>query len=240
MSKKATKKRKYEPPSESVGDKLHTLARAGVSSIPIVGGAAAEFFQAVIVPPLRKRQADWMEDIAEGVRELEERQECVVDDLRDNEAFLDTVLHASQVVTRTANEDKRKALRNAVLNATMPNPPDESKRQLFIQFVDTLTIWHIRLLELLVDPLPWFQRHEKQPVQINIVGTLKRIILCAYPDLQGEDDFIDQCVSDLQGRGLLTNFNYHMNMSGEGVYAARGTRLGQQFIEFVTVSPLDA
>ncbi|MBD3672776.1 MAG: hypothetical protein HUJ26_04545 [Planctomycetaceae bacterium] len=237
--KKSTKKRNYDPPKESTGDTLHTLARAGVSSVPIVGGAANEFFQAVIVPPLRKRQAEWMEEIAGGIRDLEARQQCVMEELSENDAFLDTVLHASQTATRTANVDKRNALRNAVLNAALPNPPDESKQQLFIQFVDTLTVWHIRLLELLIDPLAWFERNNKQPVQINILGTLQKMILGAFPELQGEDDFIEQCVSDLQTRGLLTNFNYHTNMGGQGIYESRGTRLGQQFIDFVTAPMFD-
>lgn len=233
MAEMPDEDRKYDPPQERAGDKLHMIARAAISSVPVIGSVANEFFQAIIAPPLRKRQSEWMDDIAAAVRRLEEQPAFSVEALTENEAFIDTVLHASQVAVRTTNEEKRKALQNAVLNSALPNPPDESKRQLFLQFVDTLTVWHLRLLDLLVDPLPWFQRHNKQPVQFHLVGHIQRMILGAFPDLQRQDDFIEQCVSDLQARGLLSRFNFHVNMSGQGVYEPRGSQLGKEFIAFL-------
>jgi len=86
------------PPKETAGDHIHTLARAGVSVIPVVGGPAVELFNAVIAPPIRKHQQEWMESVADGLCRLEERLECVVDDLKDNDAFIDTVMQASRAL----------------------------------------------------------------------------------------------------------------------------------------------
>jgi hypothetical protein len=44
-----------------------------LSAIPVVGGAAKELFNTVIAPPLAKRQAEWMESIAERLEMLEKQ-----------------------------------------------------------------------------------------------------------------------------------------------------------------------
>ena len=226
--------KEYEPPSETSADHVHALARAGISSIPVVGGAGVELFNAVIAPPLRKRQVEWMNDIAEGLRKLEEQEQCVIDDLKGNDTFIDTVMQASQAVLRTAQEDKRKALRNSVLNSALPSSPDDSQQAMFVLFIDTLTVWHLRLLRLFVDPLRWFEENNMEPPQFHIVGSLQKMICGAFPELQGESDLIEQYVSDLQIRGLLSKFSYHMAMGTEGIYTRRGTKLGRQFLEFIT------
>jgi hypothetical protein len=40
------------PPKEDHSDHAHTLARAGISLIPLVGGAAVEIFNSIIAPPM--------------------------------------------------------------------------------------------------------------------------------------------------------------------------------------------
>jgi len=45
---------KLTVPKQSKGDVVHTLAKAGLSAIPVMGGPAAELFQCVIQPPLAK------------------------------------------------------------------------------------------------------------------------------------------------------------------------------------------
>ena len=140
----------------------------------------------VIAPPLQKRQAEWLESIAEGVRRLEERLGCVVDDLKENDAFVDAVLQASQAAVRTGNEEKREALRNAVLNAALPNAPDESKQQIFINLVDQFTVWHLRSLDLFADPVRWFQKHKDRRMKRRMIGSLSHVLIDAYPELENQ------------------------------------------------------
>ena len=42
-------------PQRSKGDHAHSLAKAGLSSIPMVGGVAAELFQHLVQPPLERK-----------------------------------------------------------------------------------------------------------------------------------------------------------------------------------------
>ena len=59
-------------PKRDKWDAAHLLVRAGLSAIPEFGGPAKELFTYVIVPPLEKRRADWMNAIAIRLKRLEE------------------------------------------------------------------------------------------------------------------------------------------------------------------------
>jgi hypothetical protein len=59
-----------ERPEPSAGDSVHTTARVALSMIPVVGGAAKEIFNAIAVPPLAKRQAEWLESMTTNLENL--------------------------------------------------------------------------------------------------------------------------------------------------------------------------
>ena len=50
--------KKIEVPKQSKGDVAHSLTKAGLSVIPVVGGPAVELFQLLIQPPLEKRRTE--------------------------------------------------------------------------------------------------------------------------------------------------------------------------------------
>jgi hypothetical protein len=229
-----TSKLKYEPPQPSGGDHAHTLARAGVGSLPVVGSAAVELFQMVIMPPLEKRRLEWMELVAQGLRELEEKQKCAIDELSSNDAFIDTVMSASQAALRNSQDEKREALKNAVMNSALPDSPDESRQQLFIGLVESLTVWHLRLLRFFSDPARIFREQEKQLPQYVIAGSLSQLLTTAYPELKQERDFYEHIGKDLYNRGLLGISGFHTVMSGSGVYEQRTTAMGEQFLKFIS------
>lgn len=226
--------KKHGPPQSSLGDHAHTLARAGVGSLPVIGAAATELFQKLIVPPLEKRRQDWMEAIAQGLRELEEKQKCVIDDLASNDVFIDTVMSASQAAIRNSQQEKREALKNSVLNAALPNPPDESRQQIFVGLVETLTVWHLRILRFFSDPARVFQEQGKQAPQYTLAGSLSQLLTTAYPELKNERNLYDQIGKDLYNRGLLGTDGFHTVMTGSGVYEKRSTEMGEQFLRFIS------
>ncbi len=81
----------YEPPRETAGDQGHMMVRTGIASVPGIGAYGAELFNKIIVPPLERRRDEWRESVATGLRELEDKFNCVVDDLKDNDTFIDAV-----------------------------------------------------------------------------------------------------------------------------------------------------
>jgi hypothetical protein len=239
MVKKRTQRAKphsdgLTPPVESTGDHLHMLARAGISSVPVVGSPAVELFNTIIAPPIRKRQQEWMESVAQGLRRLEEKHKCVVDELKNNDAFIDTVMQAWQAAARTAKQEKRQALRNAVLNSAGPHPPDDAKQQMFVNLVDTLTVWHLRILDLFADPSTWLSAHGKTMPQWSTGGSLSQVLTAAFPELQGQREFYDIVGKDLYQRGLLNTDGFHSMLSGQGALAKRTTAFGDEFAAFIS------
>ena len=153
-----TQKQKYEPPKPGKGDVVHAVVRAGLSSIPAVGGPAVELFQMVFAPPLEKRRDEWMNQVGEALRDLEQERGIRLEDLQANDVFIDTVLQATQIAFRSSQEEKRGALRNAIYNAALSNPPEQSLQQIFLDLIDSFTVWHLRILKLFDNPPQWLKK----------------------------------------------------------------------------------
>ena len=230
---------KYEPPKPTAKDHVHTLTSAGIASIPVLGAAATELFQTIITPSLERRRAVWMNDVAGGLRALEEEKRLWLEDLAENGVFIDTVLYASSAAMRTSREEKREALRNAVLNSALPNAPDESQQQMFLQLIDTLTVWHLRILKLYADPRKWLREQGKAEPRYGFQGGRDQLLFDAYPELKGHRDLYDQAVKELGYHGLFptTTSNIDVVMDGDSALSNFSTEWGKQFIAFVTAPP---
>ncbi|MYA68656.1 hypothetical protein F4141_21765 [Candidatus Poribacteria bacterium] len=221
-------------PEATLEDRLHTLAKAGIASIPVVGAAASELFAVILASPLEKRRIEWMNDVAEHLKELEERGELNLEDLQDNETFITTVMQASQAAIRNHQSEKREVLRNAVLNAALPNAPEESIQQLFINQVATFTVWHIRLLDLFKDSPAWFEKNGVKSSALPSLGNLEQLITTAWPDLKNQEDFLNAVVQELEAKGLFKSSGLLSSMSLRDVYDKKTTKMGDAFLEFIT------
>ncbi|MFQ5884701.1 MAG: hypothetical protein ACE5IO_06340, partial [Thermoplasmata archaeon] len=223
-----------QKPKAGSGDVAHTLVRAGLSTVPIVGGPAAELFSAVIVPPLSKRRDEWIQSIAERLLRLEKKVEGFrLEDLSANDMFVTTVMHATQVAIRNHQEEKLEALRNAVLNAALPNPPEEDLQLMFLAFVDMLTPWHLRLLGFLENPVAWAQ--EKgigfRPTSAEGWTELDVFLEDAFPGLGSKRDFYKQLIRDLSSRGLLDMDPELVIVTGKEMWGACVTNMGKEFLK---------
>ena len=224
----------HDVPEATLGDRLHTLAKAGIASIPVVGAAASELFTVILAPPLEKRRVEWMNDVAERLKELEERGDLNLEDLQNNETFITTVMQASQAAVRDHQSEKREALRNAVLNAALPNAPEESLQQHFINLVDTFTVWHIRLLDLFKDPEAWFNKNEVTAPNFSFSSSLEQLIISAWTELKEQYDFLNVIVEELEAKGLYTGGSIRTMMTGQGAFDKRTTEMGDSFLDFIT------
>ena len=219
------------PTSKTTGDQLHSMAKAGLSSIPVVGGAASELFASLVTPPLEKRRNAWIEEVGERLRQLEDNG-LELATLRDNDEFIDIVMSASTAALKTANEEKRAALRNAVINTASGQTPEESLAQVFISLVDSFTEWHLKILSLFQDPCQWAVTHGHDfglPATSSLAGTL----VGAYPELKNRQAFYDQVWRDLHQRGLVNTDNLCGMMTASGAMAKRTSDLGDRFLAFI-------
>jgi len=224
-------------PKRSGGDFVHSLVKAGLAGIPSLGGSTAEIFSLIIVPPLSKRRDEWVESIAEGLNLLEEKVEGFkIEELANNDVFITTVAHATQAAIRNHQEEKLEALRNAVLNAALGNAPEEDMWLMFLDYVDSLTPWHLAILKFFDNPKEWGQKHGVSFSNYHI-GSPSKILEEAFKDLRDKSELYDLFVKDLFSRGLMNTESLRTTMTESGIFTSRTTYIGQQFIKFIT-SPI--
>jgi len=226
-----------DKPKINMGDVGHAVAKGVLSGIPMAGGLASEIFNLVIAPPLIKRRDEWMESIAKGLKELEQKIEGFrIEELSKSDSFITTVMHATQAAIRNHQKEKLEALRNAVLNAAVLNAPEEDLQMIFLNFVDTLTHWHMRILKLFDNPIKWGQENNIKWPNWEF-GGLSSVLSHAFPEFRGRRDFYEQLFRDLFARGLLNTESLETTMTASGLFASRTTEMGKEFINFIT-SPI--
>lgn len=222
-----------DPPQSNVADVAHALTRAGLASVPLVGNLAAEIFNMVVTPPLEKRRDQWRKSVGEKLQTLESAGKLSFDGLQDNESFISTVMQASQAAMRTHQQEKLDALRDAVINSALPHAPEDSIRQIFITFVDELTVWHLRFLKLFQDPEKWFRQNGKCPPDFAISASLARLLANAYPELAANRPLYELIAADLNSRKLFDGGGMHTMMSADGAWQKRTSDFGDQFLTFI-------
>jgi hypothetical protein len=223
------------PKSKSEGDIAHEVVRAIISAIPAAGGPIQVIFENVFSVPIEKRKQAWLEELAEVVTELQERVNGLTPEtLAASEVFVTVAMQASQVAIRNHQDEKLKALRNAVLNSGMPNSPEEDEQLIFVRLIDQLTPWHLRLLAVLNHPVQWMEHNEVTYPGWGM-GGVSHVIEHCLPDLRGKRDTYEQLVRDLQADGLLGQGQYlHVTTTGHGMVESRTTDRGKRFIKYVT------
>ncbi len=217
-------------PQESSSDDLHRIVRAGLSMIPVLGGPAVELFNRIIVPPLTRRRDAWLNDLAEQFAKMEQEGRVSIENLQHNDEFVSTVMQASQVAVRNHQQEKIEALRNAVLNTAIGQSPDDSKREMFLGFVDVFSVTHLRILKAIATSDADEQHRKKIATSIDRITELAVQLL---PGLRGTGQLVEVVVEDLCRRGLL-----FWNRDGGVAIIKEGTtqvsQLGNEFLRFIS------
>jgi len=224
--------RKHNPPKPDQKDRAITITRAVISAIPTIGGPAVEIFAALVTPPLEGRRQEWMSEIGEALSKLEEDNEINFELLQKNEVFIDTLLQSSQIALRNSQTEKLEALKNAIINSALPEPPDQATQFIFLRNIDEITEWHIRILKLFQSPEEWFNEHGINH-KIFELGGLDNILVKAYPQLAGKRTLYDRIWNDLYSRGLTNTEHLYTMLGRSGLMAKRTSELGDEFLKFI-------
>ena len=90
----------------------------------VLGTAATELLNSVIAPPLHRRRVEWMNELSQAVLSSSRRDRALdLDPRQEDDAFITTVMYASQAPIKTQETATRETVRNAVLNAARPHAP---------------------------------------------------------------------------------------------------------------------
>lgn len=227
-------------PEKTNADKSIELAQVAIAAIPFVGGSVNELIHLLEVPYSRRREK-WIESIYSGFIELQEEVEYLNQEyLQQNECFLSTIAQASQIAIRTHQEEKLSALRNAVLNSTLKNSPDEDTQSIYLNLINILTPSHLRLLKFIYAPEEWISRHKihidrnKAPIAIKIV----------FPDYRGgKKAFYRMVASDLKRYYLISSLSdknpIFSGYSGEHHFGLLPIDWGRNFLNFIETPQAD-
>ena len=217
----------------TAGDVAIAVAKGMLGTVPYVGSIAAEMVSLFVTTPLDKRRSEWIMSLASSLDGLRRGEGIDWEVLAGNESFISTVFHATQVAVRTHQKEKLEALRNAVLNAARPDAPDDDLQLMFLDFVDTFTPWHLRVLCFLNNPKAWLEQHSVRYQHIS-KGAVSSFLELAFPELASRQDFYEQLARDLHTRGLVSMENLHVIGSADGMVAPRSTEMGRLFLEFIS------
>ena len=220
-------------PKRKASDVAHTLVKAGLSAVPMVGSPANELLSLVISPSLERRRDKWIESIAEALNILEEQiAGFKIENLCQNELFISTVMKASQVAMINHQKEKLEALKNAVLNSALPNAPEEDLQLMFLNFVDSFTSQHLYLLQFFSKRPSEHIHNEKTRMEL-----LNKALHKVLHDWISQKEFYNQVVQELSSSGLANVKKKDIN--GLIISSHPITDLGKKFLEFVT-SPIQS
>jgi hypothetical protein len=217
-------------------DVAHSLVKGGLGAIPIVGSLASEIFSLIVTPPLEKRRAEWMNEIASKLKELEDKNLLNINELKNNEQFIDVVLQATTHALKTSEKEKILAFQNAILNTAKGEAPEKATSQIFLNQLDSFTVWHIKVLKFIDNPRQWFQNTNITPPNLMIGGSISDVIEHAFPDLKNQDDLLNIIWNDLKNAGFHRTSGIKTMMTGNGTLSNRTTPFGKQFLNFITTN----
>lgn len=135
-------------PKENAQDKVLSGIKAIVNIIPL-GGSVVEIFNAVITPPIEKRRQKWMQEVVALLKSLESKQSGSVDSLSNDEEFLSLLLSTSMNAYKTHLEEKHRMFKNILQKSIANEQLLFDIKQIFVNFVDELSISHIRILKFI-------------------------------------------------------------------------------------------
>jgi hypothetical protein len=220
---------RYPEPDE--GDAVYAAARSLISVLPGAGGSVNELLAFVLAPSVSRRRDNWFKDLADVIEEVKEKVEGFnVEDLGRNEAFVSATIQATRIAAGTHREEKRKILRNALLNVALGTGPDEDTQQIFLNIIDAFTASHVRVLDVLwrgpgrMTAILWDQ--SRIPMNARNYGSAIEVLV---PELKGQGALAEYILTDLRNRGF-TQLNSLSNNFPQG---GTITNMGVQFMRFV-------
>lgn len=219
----------------TVGDYAHAGTKILISNLVPGGAILSEIFDFFVSTPLDKRKEDWLIQLNEGVKRLEETvEDFKLENLIENELFQTIVLDATHTALKTHQELKRNALCNACMNTAKGINISEDKQLIFIKMIDQLTDIDLKLLLYFENPLKRFEERGEYIDTAGFgMGGIKNGLIKYYPDLNGQDEFVNNRVKNLHNQGLIGIDGINTVMSLNGIYAPRLTSLGKEFVSFI-------
>ncbi|KTD41856.1 hypothetical protein [Legionella parisiensis] len=221
-----------KPPQEQLIDKAAKLIKAGIDSVVPGGAIATEFLLSLFKMPYQTRSEEWQKELTDAINKIQESG-IDIEQLQKNEEFIDILFQSIPLGLKHHQKEKKQALKNAIIHSALGEAPDFSIQQVFLNCIDTFTIWHIKILILFNNPEKWFDENAI-PI-VGGVGSVRRTLEAAYPELKDARDLVGNIWTDLYIKGFIDVDKTILptTMTGSGRLDKRTTPLGDLFISYI-------
>lgn len=217
------------PTNSSAADWAQALTKGALGAVPIAGGVLAEVTGMVWAPRLQKRRDEWVQDLAERVQLLSEQHQHLRERLGEDEVMT-VAIKAARSAATTHEQEKRRALRNVVLNSALRVEPHVQVQLILTELVDRITEAHIQMLGFMADPGGWYDRNNVERPNLSL-GSPSNLFETAFP--QWGREFYRLIADDLERLGLL-NGNLTTMMTAEGAWGNHATGMGGRLLRFIS------
>jgi hypothetical protein len=179
-------------------DIIYNGLKAATSSIPALGPLTEFFIDTYIGPPANKRTRNFLNAVVEQLNEVKSKIESVN---FENPVFQTTFMQACQIAARTHQEQKLGALRNVVLNSSIPSSLEDDILAMFLNWIDGFTALHVSTLK----HLHYLDRYALKELEKY------------FPMLEQNRAVYNQVLKDLANRGLINlEENYTTKEDADG------------------------
>lgn len=247
-------------------DSIQSVAKSLVETVvPFSGGIIRLYEDATDSSTKRCKKS--ILSIAYGLQELENRiDNFYIEDRFNDEKFEAILIRAMQIVMHTPQEEKLKALRNVVLNSALPSDLEDDMQIMFLDYIDSFTTLHIKLLKFFNDKKSndWIielaENVDHQDSMHDSNGGLVTedynvesykvmrfelwpVLGYEFPDAIGEKNFFyQQVLSDLKSKDMIpfgdgSSGPVELTYSFNDKFNPQLQSFGKLFMEFIT-SPL--
>ncbi len=225
------------PEKKNIGDLVHKTIHTSLSSVPGYGAPLAAIFDTVFTEPIENRKKKWFNKLTDVINEIQSQLEGVTpESLSKNEIFISTVLQASRTAIRTHQEEKLNYLKNVIYNTAKGSFINEDIQSIYLNLIDSFTVSHIELLELLSNPGNYIKLHGIKCPEWSM-GGVSAVIEHCIPQFRGKKEFYSILIRDLYAGGLITDGSFlGVTMSASGMLQKRSSALGDDFINFIIKS----
>lgn len=212
---------------QRAGDVLEVSAKTALSVIPVGGALITSVWDSVKSNCAQQRLEDWQNIIEDRLSKIEK----TLEEVGNNENFTTAIFHATEMAIKTAEQEKRNYLANAVVN-TLTIDIDESIMMMFFNMIEKYTVMHIKILAYYQNPKKFI---DTDCTNI-IMGSAKDYLYQVYPQFKTSDSIVDKIINELYNDGLLGSNSTSLNtgMTMNGMLASRTKELGNSFIAFIS------
>lgn len=227
--KSVNQENKIVTPKETTTDKVYSALKASWETLP-TGSLITWLVENIWRPPINSRTEQWMKEISESINKLN----LADNQLLSNERFITALTKATQIAIQNHSVEKRKALRNCVINSISEPKYDESLQTTFLGLVDRLSDWHLKIFIFLNEDNWTSKKHPLKDFGHAKNATFE-IVQGNFDELKDREDFIELIFLDLRNAGLVSVGweSLYLTAINRAASLPKITQLGKEFLSFI-------